>query len=332
MKATRPNWLLRLSLLDLLLLLLLLVVEEFAAEAWWLSTLITYAPQQPLGIPAVVLLGISILRREWRAVVPNLAALALFLGFFPGVSIPWHRDTAPAGFPLRVMTFNLEGLTRTSPTDVAAMAKRESVDVVCLQETNRPGSDSISPDLVRAFAGWHVASRREVAIISRYPIISQRSWPLVVGYRAALAARIAVPGAQVTVMNVHFIVGVLPELIRHTSSLPGYLRRSAQVRQQQAAELLDLVRGIDGPLLVLGDLNTPPRGRVYRELTAKIEDGFRAAGYGTGYTYPARRPLMRIDYVFTSAGVTAESCRVIPIQASDHLPVVADVRLAEKRQ
>jgi endonuclease/exonuclease/phosphatase family metal-dependent hydrolase len=82
----------------------------------------------------------------------------------------------------------------------------------------------------------------------------------------------------------------------------------------------------------MGDFNTPPRGRVYRELTAKFEDGFRTAGYGAGYTYPARRPLMRIDYVFTTAGITVKRCRVIPVQASDHLPVIADIGLAEKRR
>ncbi len=51
------------------------------------------------------------------------------------------------------------------------------------------------------------------------------------------------------------------------------------------------------------------------------------AGVGAGHTYPAQGPYSRIDDVLTSDDVVTRTAAVITTNASDHLPVVADVAL-----
>lgn len=96
---------------------------------------------------------------------------------------------------------------------------------------------------------------------------------------------------------------------------------------QEANALLNVTRRISGPLIVAGDFNTPPRGEVYRRMSADLTDAFGYAGWGVGYTFRSDVPAMRIDYVFLGNGVRAERCWTPHTEASDHLPLVADVEL-----
>lgn len=126
---------------------------------------------------------------------------------------------------------------------------------------------------------------------------------------------------------------------------------------QEAPIILDVLRGLAGqPHLLVGDLNSihpdDPIGDVPPEIAgmqeAIDEDPRQAirdilhAGYFDcfrtlhpempGYTFPAERPWLRLDYIFASAGLAArlESAGLIDGEvarrASDHLPVWAAFR------
>ena len=59
----------------------------------------------------------------------------------------------------------------------------------------------------------------------------------------------------------------------------------------------------------------------------QYDNAFAVAGIGTGYTSPADAPQETIDYVFVSLDISVLSAEIIPSLASDHLPVVARIRL-----
>ncbi len=90
-----------------------------------------------------------------------------------------------------------------------------------------------------------------------------------------------------------------------------------------------------GPYVVAGDLNEAPGGPAWRVLTAGLADGAAEVGVEGSATFPARGPRQRIDAVLATAAFV--SVRVPGIEdgvdpaelatASDHLPVVADLRL-----
>ena len=67
-----------------------------------------------------------------------------------------------------------------------------------------------------------------------------------------------------------------------------------------------------------------------RALTAVLTDAWAAVGDGPGHTFPALRPIARIDHVLVSADVRPEAAAVVAARASDHRPLVVDVDLPDE--
>jgi endonuclease/exonuclease/phosphatase family metal-dependent hydrolase len=98
------------------------------------------------------------------------------------------------------------------------------------------------------------------------------------------------------------------ERVRHVMQLVAWLERYPKV-------------------IIAGDLNEGPDQPAARYLAASYRDVFAEVGEGSGETYPAIGPLHRIDYVFCSRSLTPLRASVVPIAASDHLAVAAEIRL-----
>jgi endonuclease/exonuclease/phosphatase family metal-dependent hydrolase len=110
-----------------------------------------------------------------------------------------------------------------------------------------------------------------------------------------------------------------------------HLGLSDRERVRHAREATDLVAGIEWPVVLGGDLNEGPDGAAVRWVADRLFDAW--AGREAGETFPARGPSARIDYLFISAGLAVVEAWV-PAgpgarEASDHLPVLADVDLGE---
>ena len=96
----------------------------------------------------------------------------------------------------------------------------------------------------------------------------------------------------------------------------------------EAQQMLGFLKGVRGPLIVVGDFNDAPSGGTYKLMLADFEDAWkRSRGKEEGLTYPADKPVKRIDYIFTrrSDGIKSGKAWIVNTLASDHLPVVADL-------
>lgn len=83
-----------------------------------------------------------------------------------------------------------------------------------------------------------------------------------------------------------------------------------------------------GPLIVVADLNDTPDGGAYKLLRTSFDDawiGSRAKG--DGFSYPADKPLKRIDHIFYRDHVRAKKAWTVETLASDHVPVVAELEI-----
>ncbi len=235
---------------------------------------------------------------------------------------------------VRVVTYNLRDLK----DDVAAVARvlrALRADVACLQEVPRhPFAGhrigALADECGMVWSGGGVRSGGTAVLTSlrvdqrsahaaRLPVRGRLSRSR--GYAAAV---VAVPGGPVvTVASLHLGL-VADERLRH------------------ARMVLDQIQELGpAPYVVAGDLNEAPGGPAWLALGAVVTDAL-ATGDGAGTeqpTYPARGPRRRIDAVLVSKGVAVQSVRVAGSddgvlpgdlgRASDHLPVVADLRIVE---
>ena len=218
-------------------------------------------------------------------------------------------------------------------------------DVVCLQEVDRhygPRSEGVDQALLLARAldaqlafapsidepGPTGADddRRQYgnALLTRLPMLRSDVHRLPGGGepRTALATLVQLAGATLEVTTTHL------------SS------RSAADRAAQAAAVAGLHAAGTGPRVVVGDLNADagaPELAVLRErfsdawhlAQARSDQGRRfSLRRGQGLTHPVRRPRVRIDQVWVSAGITVRGATVGDgSAASDHHPLVVDLEV-----
>ena len=342
----------KVSLLNAALLLLFWALTHVVAERTRPTTILTYAPQLPWLLPTFGLLLLTSWRarkakiennRKWRLPLFNGAVLLGAIVFAMGFNVPlrsWFsgaqaatsstRSSPNSPTKLRVMTFNIE-LGSKGIDNIERAIRSQNPDVICLQETLGYGvfPDPIPPLETRFPEYPHIARTNEVTTFSRFPIVSWRRFQMPApSSRALLETVLDVRGQKFTVFNAH--IAMNPADAEDKAWLDAQPRilgfgGSTKTRAIQAQVVLDAVRDTQTPFVVCGDFNIPPRGRVYRMLSRELTDSFRVAGWGCGHTFPARLPLLKIDYIWTNSQVRVLDAFVPNVRASDHRPYVADL-------
>lgn len=209
---------------------------------------------------------------------------------------------------------------------IAHIINREQPDFVALQEVDRGVERTARRDLpteLSALTGMTAVFRRNVsyqggeygnATLSRWPVIAVTNLP----YRMLRA------GEQRAVLQVTVEMGGRPFAIWNTHL--DYRRDDAE-RLAHVAELSAAAARSAVPFVLCGDFNDYPSTPVHRALVEDFEDAWERTGVGPGYTFPHARPDRRIDYLWTprSGEVRARGARVLPSEASDHLPLLVEL-------
>src|SRR5262245_63232358 len=103
---------------------------------------------------------------------------------------------------------------------------------------------------------------------------------------------------------------------------------SRTARLLQVDAIRQVLATTEPPVVLVGDLNSRPDSAEISQLTEVLTDAWATAGQGPGYTFSARRPRARIDYVMSTDDLVAWGAEVLRSQAADHLPLVADLQSA----
>ncbi len=342
MRATRPKTskLPLLSWLNLGALVLWWALINGVAERTAISALGLYLPQHPFLLPTLALLIWALVKRKRVPILFNGAVLLAFGVLLLGVHVPWARllPAPPNATRVRVMTWNVL-LSSAGTEKIAREIKAQNPDIVCLQETSGRGDVMAdrTPELIARFPGWHAARAEEVTILSRFPIGNQREYrhpqP---SSRKLLALTCQTPGGPLEVLVAHISTsakgsrygGNKPRSAHRLIETATRIQETAQARLDQLPTLdkaLDDARQSGHPYLLAGDFNNPPRGGFHRHLKARLTDAFAQAGLGSGFTFPAKLPVMRIDYLWLGPGARARRTFTVPTRASDHRALVSDV-------
>lgn len=275
----------------------------------------------------------------WRRVRHSCAAIALVASGWLGTGDAAARaqqaappTAAPAANPreLRVMTFNIhhaEGVDGVlDVARIAALIRETQADVVGLQEVDRGAERTGRRDLLKEIAdlaGMRFVFGKNIdlqggdygnALLTTRPIVSEgnKLLPTTGGgeQRGVLQVVLDVAGTQVLVLTTH---------LDH--------RREDPQRVASADAIAATIQAWgEGPVVAMGDFNDVPGSPTYTRLAGLLTDVWAALGQGDGFTIPVESPTRRIDWILVR-GLEPVRADVVTTKASDHLPVVASIRL-----
>ncbi len=266
-------------------------------------------------------------------------------GPHPGIPARARAPRAAGEATLRLMSLNIAHARRKAQHQsllkdstirrnlelIAGVLEREHPHIVALQEADGPSFWSGGFDHVAALAGLagfphafrgehnrEVLSRLDLsygtALLSQLPLEATHSqaflqnWRDTKGFVAATVAPEALAGEPVDVVSIH--LDFLAE----------------RVRRRQVEQLIERFRGHDGHLVVMGDFNCAWSERR-RSLDLLLHElNLRPCRESAAATYPAWRPLVRLDWILVSEGLEFAAYQTLDDRVSDHLGVLAEVR------
>lgn len=221
---------------------------------------------------------------------------------------------------LRVATYNVRGF-RSGADRVAAVVAGLSLDVLLVQESGPRRSLGRFAEAVGMEAATDPTSllRRRV----KNTVLARPPWRIV-------DARLERFGGSRLWYPRGALVASLTRGEQHLTAVSVHLGLDGGERGRHAGQLLQLAAGLRPPVVLAGDLNATPERRAPATIAAAYADVWPRVGVGGGETFPAERPVARIDYLFvTPETETLRASAGAPgaAGASDHLPVVVELLL-----
>lgn len=240
------------------------------------------------------------------------------------------KEAAPRTF--RVMTYNIHhGAGLDGKVDlerIAEVIKREQADIVALQEVDKGVERTARRDCpaeLAALTGMSCVFSNNFryqggeygnAVLTRFPV---KRWT----NRHYQMLR---PGEQRGLLQV--VLDVRGRELVFLDTHVDYRGDDAE-RLSNAVEILEAIQACRGrPMILCGDFNDTPGSRTHQKIAQQFTDTWTAVGSGDGFTIPVEKPRKRIDYIWIAkdSGLEAVQVWVPKSEASDHLPVVGELR------
>ena len=243
-----------------------------------------------------------------------------------------HAPHGPGYSDLRVATYNIHrgrGMDRrTRPDRIAEVLSAIGADIIALQEVIGPGRTSTShAQLIGAALGmgWVMGHTRELrghlfgnVVLARVPVRHHVQYNLSWGTcepRGCQRVDLHIDDSVLHVYNVHLGTALVE-------------------RRHQASRLAAIVRDhrVTGPKIVLGDFNEWSQGLATRVLDESLESVDLRAYLRRRRTYPGLFPLLHLDHIYYQGAIEVRHVEVyrtrLALMASDHLPLLADLRIS----
>lgn len=281
------------------------------------------------GLGLAILCAAAFLLRARRLAI-GTGLLSVVIISASTVRIPCVAAQTTSGYELTVFSHNLLFIN-TDMSRVLAQIEATDPDVICFQEYTPAQHAALAPVLAAEYPHAVHAYRDNFygqAVYSRRPFVEE---PRAIsdartshgthapGNGPQLRVRVLLGDRPVTIQNVH-------------TDAPGSLGTFRNQRRQ-FAWLRDLARDTRGAVVLAGDFNATNSSQHMGALrSAGMIDALDSNGLGRGCTWPDRTvlqwaPGIRIDHVLYSRELECVAAHVGASTGSDHLPVVAKLRV-----
>jgi len=296
----------------------LFIVALLLGEQSRLTLILLYLPRLPLLVAGVAGALLAPLTRRRVLLLVTTQVVVCLVVLFPvmGLSVATSRTIER---PIRLASYNVFYGKAGRPALIEEIVAMPA-DVVVLQAA----FDSLSAKLRERLPDRTIRQDGQLLVVSTFPVRAVEVPPPLRDGTPAMFVKYVLdtPGGALRVYNVH------PYSPRHAlfgDHEPGndIAQRDGQIGAAVAAARSDVP-----PFVVAGDTNLPALSAIGRRHFAGLTDAFADVGLGFGYTFPAKRPWMRIDRVLGSDRVRFAAVRVGPRGASDHRALFVDLELA----
>jgi len=311
--------------------LLCLWLLLFAADRWWVATVLMYSPRWLFSLPLLAFLAALLVLRRRALLWPLLVGTFVLLFAVMQLCLPWRGALAFGGSPdarIRVLTLNADNVDLDA-AKLKALLDEVKPDVVALQAwRSRHERPAFGPR--DGAATWHLARDGELFVASRFPVspAGKLVHPAFAGYDGTAAAYdVSAPMGNVRLYNLHLATprDGLEAVIDEWWDGADEMDETSALRRDQSEAVSQWAGGFSGPTLVVGDFNTPPDSAIYRTFWSGYTNAYTAAGFGFGNTHFTRRTSVRIDHVLAGPGWRCRRAWVGPYVGSLHRPVIADL-------
>jgi len=262
------------------------------------------------------------------------AGIALIICSLPTFSIPGSQVTAVernSSKFLRVMTYNIRAADYGLKKIIATLKEAEA-DIIALQEVDklvRRTGRKDQPKEIACSLGMNCEFRKHfsyqggefgLALLSRYKIDQVERVRVRRSNLILLKALVHTPELPVNVIVVHF---------HPTNPLDKEITKKENdaARLRESKRAFEIATTHDTPFLIMGDFNANSGSPEYGLFSEKFQDCCKDSSGLWDKTWPAKFPVTRIDYIWASRHFKILRCRTLGSRASDHLPVVAEIRM-----
>lgn len=238
---------------------------------------------------------------------------------------------------IRVMTYNIhhaQGMDKiTDVRRIGDILLNNKADLAAIQEVDRGVERTNKIDIMQLLAehtGMYTAFGKNIdfqggeygnGILSRFVIDTARNSHYKMiregEQRGLLKAIVEVNGEKIVFMATH------------TGDKNNDTEKLMNVEEITAA--LKHYEGM--PVILCGDFNDRPESVMHEKMKENFTDVWELLKKEPGYSFPSINPDRRIDYIYLSKEALKKfkpvRIEVIQTEASDHLPVIAELEIIE---
>lgn len=265
-------------------------------------------------IAFILICSSSLVLKKWKEAGFSGVVVLLLLFSIVKYYLPVEKTESQAS--LKVVSINLLS-SNSEYQSVIEFVKEEDPDIIILQELNSKWQRELDK-LNELYPIQKMIPRSDnfgIGVISRVPLEQIEEIDL---------STVGVPSLYLRTRLVEQEISILA-----THPLPPVGSRYFEARNEQFDSINTFVKGFDGEMLLVGDLNSTTFSPNFSRLmeNGKLRDS--RLGFGLLPTWHAGNSLISVtlDHALVTDGLIVSDRRTGQYVGSDHLPVIVEVAL-----